>query len=137
MNEPNTSRPLPNTPAIHNEWYDWLTSPSTERWLLPLTGAWILGLDWLLFSDDAVTLGLAMPLTCMVGLVAGGVGTYYFQRRYGGDSKPHAGLKAILAGIVVGLPFPLAGTLVGGWILMTSGLKGLLGKGFFGHKLSR
>jgi len=31
-------------------------------------------------------------------------------------------LKAILAGLVVGIPVPLAGTFVGGWILFNSGL---------------
>ena len=34
-------------------------------------------------------------------------------------------MKSIAAGILVGIPFPLAGTFVGAWILATSGLLGL------------
>jgi len=41
-------------------------------------------------------------------------------------------LKAVLAGIVVGLPWPIGGTLVGGWVLLSSGLgdarKEIMGK---------
>jgi hypothetical protein len=36
-----------------------------------------------------------------------------------------ASLKAAIAGFFVGVPFPLAGTLVGGWVLATSGLASL------------
>ena len=85
----------------------------------------IMGLDWLLFSEDVASFGLLIPLTPMVGLVAGGIGTYLLQTRYGQDSKLAAGLKGLLAGILVGIPFPLAGTMAGGAILASSGLAGL------------
>ena len=93
--------------------------------MLPATGLLIMGLDWLLFSEDVASFGLLIPFTPLVGLVAGGIGTYLLQTRYGQDSKLAAGLKGLLAGILVGIPFPLAGTMAGGAILASSGLAGL------------
>jgi hypothetical protein len=90
--------------------------------LLPLAGLWILGLDWLLFPPEGATLALATPVASLVGFLAGAAGVYQMQRRYALDDKPWATLKALFAGIIVGLPFPLAGSVVGGWILASSGL---------------
>jgi hypothetical protein len=87
-----------------------------------VTGAWILGLDWLLFAENTMSLYLATPLLVVAGFVGGTLGTHFFQTRYAGDQVTTAWVKAILAGLVVGLPFPLAGTFVGGWILFNSGL---------------
>jgi hypothetical protein len=103
-------------------WFDWLLSPEPARFLLPATGLWILGLDWLLFPKEAVTLGLATPVTAVMGFVAGTIGAYHLQRRYAQNAPGTALLKALLAGLFVGVPFPLAGTLVGAWVLTSSGL---------------
>lgn len=96
--------------------------PRTRRFLLPITGAMILVLDWLLFSSNAVSAGLATPLVALLGFVLGGVGAFLLQTRFGGDPWWKAGLKALLAGVVVGAPWPIGGTLVGGWVLFFSGL---------------
>jgi hypothetical protein len=117
--------PLHIGPDGESSWFDWLTDPLPKRFMLPATGLLIMGLDWLLFSEDVASFGLLIPLTPLVGLVAGGIGTYLLQTRYGQDSKLAAGLKGLLAGILVGIPFPLAGTLAGGAILASSGLAGL------------
>lgn len=108
-----------------SSWIDWLTDPLPKRFMLPATGLLIMGLDWLLFSEEAASFGLLIPFTSLVGFLAGSIGTYHLQTRYGLDSKPAAWLKGLLAGILVGIPFPLAGTLAGGWILASSGLAGL------------
>jgi hypothetical protein len=100
----------------------WLIQPVRDRMLLPLAGLWILGLDWLLFPPESATLALATPVASLLGFLVGSVGVYQMQRRYALDDKPRATLKALLAGIIVGLPFPLAGSVVGGWILASSGL---------------
>jgi len=68
---------------------------------------------------------LATPLLVVAGFIGGALGTHFFQTRYGGDRGASARIKSLLAGIVVGLPFPLAGTFVGGWILFNSGLASL------------
>ena len=121
MNDLATQKPLPAVPAEITLWH-WLTEPHDAQWLLPATGAWILGLDWFLFSQETISLGLAVPATAVIGFLGGALGTYLFQSRYAGDRAPSVWLKAILAGLVVGIPVPLAGTFVGGWILFNSGL---------------
>ena len=117
--------PLRLGPDSEPSWYDWLTDPMPKRFMLPATGLLIMGLDWLLFSEEAASLGLLIPLTSPVGFLAGAIGTYWLQTRHGKDSKLAAGLKGLFAGILVGIPFPLAGTMVGGAILASSGLAGL------------
>ena len=79
-------------------------------------------LDWLLFSSNAITAGLGTPIIIVLGFVLGSAGTYFLQRRFAGDIPWKALLKAVFSGIVVGVPWPLAGTLIGGWVLFFSGL---------------
>jgi hypothetical protein len=117
--------PLRSGPDGRSSWFDWLTDPLPKRFMLPATGLLIMGLDWLLFSEEAASFGLLIPFTSLFGLLAGGIGTYHLQTRHGLDSKPVAALKGVLAGILVAIPFPLAGTMIGGAILATSGLAGL------------
>ena len=68
--------------------------------MLPATGLLIMGLDWLLFSNEAASFGLLIPFTSLVGFLAGSIGTYLLQTRHGLDSMPAAGFKALLAGIL-------------------------------------
>ncbi len=100
----------------------WLIEPIADRMLLPLAGLWILGLDWLLFPPEGGTMLLATPVAMVVGFILGGAGVYQMQRRFARDTTLHAALKALVAGVVVGMPLPIAGTVIGGWILATSGL---------------
>jgi len=128
MSKPNSQELLPPAdrgPERFSGWFDWLTDPLPKRFMLPATGLLIMGLDWLLFSEEAATLGLALPFTSLFGFLAGAIGTYHLQTRYGRDSRARAWLKGLLSGVLVGIPFPLAGSLAGGWILTTSGLSGL------------
>ena len=102
--------------------FRWLFNPRQRRFLLPATGAWILALDWLLFSSNLVSAWLATPVVAVLGFVFGSAGAYLAQRRAANDAPWVAAFKAALAGIVVGIPWPLGGTLVGGWVLLSSGL---------------
>jgi hypothetical protein len=110
----------------------WLINPDNPRLILPATGAWILVMDWLLFTSNALSVGTATLVVVIVGFVLGSAGTYVIQRRFAGDAPWKAILKAVLAGVVVGLPWPVGGTLFGGWVLLFSGLgnakKELLGR---------
>jgi hypothetical protein len=117
--------PISKEPAGLSGWLDWLITPLPEQIMLPATGFLIMGLDWLFFSKEAATLGLALPFTITVGFLAGSIGTFHLQRKYAQDSKPLALLKSLAAGVLVGLPFPLAGTLAGAWIIANSGLASL------------
>ena len=100
----------------------WLLYPKRRTFLLPATGLWILALDWLLFSSNMLTAGLGTPVIALIGFFVGGTGAFFVERRFGGSSALKACLKALLAGIAVGIPWPLAGTLTGGTVLLLSGL---------------
>ena len=102
--------------------FRWLIDPERRRLLLPASGLWILVLDWLLFSSNAITAGLGTPIIIVLGFFLGSVGTYFLQWRFAGDIPWKVLFKAVFAGIVVGAPWPLAGTLIGGWVLFFSGL---------------
>jgi hypothetical protein len=128
MNQPAPQELLPPVsegPTRPSGWVSWLLDPLPQRFLLPATGLLMLGLDWLLFPKEAVSAGLATPVTSLVGFLLGSFGTYHLQKRYALNTRPAALVKALLAGFFVGVPFPLAGTLVGGWVLATSGLADL------------
>lgn len=101
------------------------TSPTV---LHPASGLLILGLDWLLFSENVITLGLSTVFAAVVGFAVAGIGIGVIQRVYGDDSLGKAFVKGLLAGITVGIPLPVAGTAVGGGILALSGLNKLWGR---------
>jgi hypothetical protein len=126
MPEQNSTQPEQVPSGTRRGPLRWLIEPTQT--LLPLTGLWILAWDWLLFSTSALSLGLAVPIAMVIGFVVGGAGTLYFQRRFAGDALWKAALKALVAGIFVGAPWPLAGTLLGGWVLLASGTTSAKGK---------
>ena len=94
----------------------------TPRFLVPAAGVWILTLDWLLFSSNVISAGVATPLIVGGGFLLGGAGTFLIQWKSAGDPVWIAALKALVAGLVVGAPWPVGGTLLGGWVLLASGL---------------
>lgn len=102
-------------------------SPSASV-LHPASGGLILGLDWLFFAENAITLGLSTPFLALVGFGVAGLGTGLIQRILRGDSMGKSLLKGLLGGIAVGIPLPIAGTAVGGGILALSGLNKLWGR---------
>lgn len=95
---------------------------SSPRFLHPSSGALILGLDWLLFSGNALSMGLSTPILTLAGFVLGTVGTGILQSRYGADGRWMSLGKGLLGGIAVGIPLPIVGTAAGGAILVLSGL---------------
>lgn len=104
------------------------SNASSRSVLHPASGLLILGLDWALFSENAMTLGLSTLVVVAVGFVLAGLGTGLIQHVYHDDSVGKAVLKGLLAGITVGIPLPVAGTAVGGGILALSGLNKLSGR---------
>jgi len=105
------------------------TGSPSSRFLHPASGILILGADWLLFSGSVLSLGLSTPALSLLGFGLGAVGTGLLQARYGQDSGTTSSLKGLLGGIAVGLPLPVAGTALGGFILTLSGLDRLKRKG--------
>ena len=101
---------------------NWLFNPKERRFILPATGLWILVLDWLLFSSNMLSAWLATPVAMLLGFVLGSGGAFLAQRRAANESLLSTVAKAVMAGIVVGLPWPIGGTLIGGWVILSSGL---------------
>lgn len=97
-------------------------TPRAGSFLHPAAGGLILGLDWLLFSGTLATGGAGLVLAMVLGFTLGGLGTCGVQRFWAGESWGRSMLKGLLGGVVVGLPFPVGGTLVGGAVLASSGL---------------
>lgn len=100
-----------------------LIKPDKPRLYLPISGLLVLGLDWLFFSSNALSGGLATPLIVVLGFIAGTVGTFALQKWIAGDIWWKAATKAVIAGVAVGVPWPIGGTIFGGWVLLSSGLR--------------
>jgi len=98
------------------------TDRPSYSFLHPASGAIILALDWILFSGNILSLGLGSMALSSIGFVLGLIGVALVQHRYGPDPMITSGLKGLLAGVVVGVPLPIAGTAVGGVVLSLSGL---------------
>ena len=89
----------------------------------PVTGAVILGIDWAIFGG--VTLpsgGLALLQAMVIGFFCGFGGSALSQYLLGGDSGRTSLAKGFLAGVIVGAPFPIAGTSASAVIFALSGL---------------
>jgi len=96
----------------------------TRTWLHPWTGVTILGLDWLLFGSNLLS-GMALtPLVVVLGALGGFAAAFWIERRRAGRTMGRSLLAGLLAAAVVGAPLPLAGTLVGAWVIALSGLPG-------------
>jgi hypothetical protein len=91
----------------------------------PLSGVAILGIDWVFFG-----LGWELgPVSMAIASVAAFLSCYAVVRRVqirlGGDDPKRARWKALIGAVAAGVPFAIGGTLLGGLILILSGLKTL------------
>jgi len=88
----------------------------------PLSGLAILGIDWVFWG-----LGWELgPVSMAAAVVASSVVSYAVVRRVqtrSGDDPKRARIKALLGATAAGVPFAIGGTLLGGLILVLSGLK--------------
>lgn len=99
---------------------------SSGTFFHPLSGAVILGLDWLAFGMEWATgfLGVAVVSVGVFALTYSLV--YKVQTVFAKDSSDKARLKALLGAIAAAVPFPITGTVVGAAILALSGLSSIL-----------
>ena len=88
----------------------------------PAAGAAILAADWLCFGLEWPLGPLGMAFVSVFSFVGVTVLVTQTQRR-AGDHPRVAFAKGIFGGIAAGLPFPIAGTILGALILMLSGLR--------------
>lgn len=102
-----------------------VSGPKRGTMLHPAAGVLVLILDWALFSGTLISAGTAMWLLSLIGFIGGSLGSFLIQRRLAKESFRSSWVKGLFCGLAVGLPFPVAGTAVGGWILAASGLNRL------------
>ncbi len=103
--------------------YDAGPEPERKRgWMHPASGVLILVVDWLFFAEEALTLGVALPLACILAFTITTAGVFIIQKRKARDSARAALVKALFGGLLAGLPTSIGGTVLGGWVLAMSGL---------------
>ena len=88
-----------------------------------LSGAWIFLIDWLFFGVNAITAGLATPVVSILAFLTGGTGVFLIQKLLNKDSFGQAFLRGLIAGVMAGIPFSIAGTVYGGWVLAMAGMR--------------
>jgi hypothetical protein len=88
----------------------------------PASGVVILGLDWLAFGTDFFTGMMALPLVCFLSFAVSFWLVLLIQLNWTHDKFTSSLGKAFIGAVMVGLPFPITGTLLGAAILVLSGL---------------
>ena len=88
-----------------------------------LSGAWILLIDNLFFVGTVSTGGLALPISCLLASITGGLGVFLIEKLINKNSYRQSLLRSLIAGILSGIPISIAGTVYGGWVLAMAGIK--------------
>ena len=118
--EPSVSPPA--IPVRPRPYHDAPPRPERRFWLHPASGLLILAVDWLFFAPEAATFELAVIVTAPLAFLVTAAGVFWIQRSRNGDSFMSAALKALLGGIVAGIPTSIGGTILGTSVLFLSGL---------------
>jgi hypothetical protein len=93
-----------------------------KRFYHPLSGVVILGVDWLAFGLDLFSGFAAIAVASLLAFLVTFYSVLTIQRRLNGDDPGAALLKALIGGLAAGMPFPVTGTILGGFIIALSGL---------------
>jgi hypothetical protein len=96
--------------------------PEKKSFFHPLSGMVILGLDWLAFGLDFFSGFAALAVVSILTFAVTFILVSKVQRRLRGDPPQAAAVKAFLGAAAAGVPFPIAGTVVGAAIIAMSGL---------------
>jgi hypothetical protein len=87
----------------------------------------VLALDWLVFSSAWSSALMAWPFVVTAAALIGCLVTAWAQRR-DGDAGLRLWGKSLGAAALIAVPLPVAGSVVGGWVLAASGLSWLESK---------
>ena len=112
------------TPTPEPSRLAWLFRREQRTTLHPLSGAAMLTLDWLLFGSEVLTGFLLEPLLMPLGALLGFATTVGVERFYARRGWGRSLLAAMFGAAVVGVPWPISGTLIGVLVLALSGLRG-------------
>jgi hypothetical protein len=95
--------------------------PPKRSFFQPMSGAVILGVDWLAFGADFFSGFVALAVVAVAAFAI----TFWSVEKIqlqAGDAPRQARLKALIGATAAGVPFPITGTIVGAAILALSGL---------------
>jgi len=102
------------------------TEKHRKLFLHKLSGLWVFLVDNAFFGVTVATAiptgGFSLLITCSLASLSGGLGVFLIQKMINGDSLRQALNKALLAGVLSGIPTSLAGTIYGAWVLRMAGL---------------
>jgi hypothetical protein len=101
-----------------------VSEPASRRasWLHPASGGLILGVDWLFFGVEVLSLETAVVLASLAAFATTTLGVFWIQRAQRRDSRTAAAAKALFAGVVAGIPTSIGGTVLGTAVLVLAGL---------------
>ena len=88
----------------------------------PASGVVILGIDLLVFGPEMLSGFLDVPVMCVLAFLTTFPLVYIIQLKWGKDTLSSAFGKAFLGAFLAGLPFSIAGTMLGAAVLALSGL---------------
>jgi len=87
-----------------------------------LSGVWVFLVDNAFFGATLATAGLALPISCTLAFFAGTTGVFLIETLVNRDGKGRAFNKALLAGILSGIPTSIGGTIYGAWVMRMAGM---------------
>ncbi len=91
-----------------------------------LSGLWVFLVDNAFFAVSVPTFfptgGFSLLITCSLAFLSGSLGVFLIQKLINGDSLRQAFNKALLAGVLSGIPSSIAGTVYGAWVLRMAGM---------------
>lgn len=99
-----------------------LPSPPRRTFFHPLSGALILGIDFLAFGGELASGFLDTIPMCVLAFTVTLAAVFFVQRRLHRDRPAAAFGKAFLGAFAAGLPFSIAGGFLGVAILALAGL---------------
>ena len=122
---PTSSEPPPITPAPPVLLRAEPTPKKSGIWLHPVSGGLILFFDNLFFAPEALTGELGWVVAGPLAFLLTTACVFVVQRKRSHDSFGASAVKALFGGILAGIPFNIAGTIVGSLVLILSGMSAL------------
>lgn len=92
------------------------------------SGALLFIVDNALWGANAVSLGLATPLVCLVAFVFTGIGVFLVQKYMSEDDTGSALAKGFIVGILAGVPTGIVGSAGAIYIMGKAGFRAIRGR---------
>ena len=98
------------------------------RFLSPVSGLAVLAVDNTFFGANVGTVGLALPVLCAMAFSFTSIFVFLIQRLREKDTLAKSAAKALFCGALAGVPTSIAGTALGSFVLLASGLNHFIGR---------